>query len=33
MKRSDFVEYVVQDALSELHGVRARAMFGGWGKG
>ncbi len=31
MKRSDFVDYVVQDLLSGLEGIRARAMFGGWG--
>lgn len=31
MKQSDFVEYVVHDLLSALPGVRARAMFGGWG--
>ena len=31
MKKSDFVDYVVQDLLSELDGIRARAMFGGWG--
>ena len=31
MNKSDFVDYVVQDLLSELSGVRARSMFGGWG--
>lgn len=31
MKRSDFVEYVVHDLLSEIRDVRAKAMFGGWG--
>ncbi len=31
MKTSDFVDYVVQDLLSGLDSVRARAMFGGWG--
>ena len=31
MSKSDFVDYVVQDLLSGLSGVRARAMFGGWG--
>ncbi len=30
-KHSDFVEYVVHDLLSQLPGIRARAMFGGWG--
>ena len=31
MNKSNFVDYVVQDVLSELDGIRARAMFGGWG--
>ncbi len=31
MKRSAFVDYVVQDLFSELDGVRSRAMFGGHG--
>ena len=31
MNKSDFVDYVVQDLLSELSGVRVRSMFGGWG--
>ena len=31
MSQSDFVDYVVQDLLSGLSGVQARAMFGGWG--
>ena len=31
MKTSHFVEYVVHDLLAELSGIRARAMFGGWG--
>ena len=31
MKRSSFVDYVVSDLLGGLGGVRARAMFGGYG--
>ncbi len=31
MKQSAFVDYVVQDLLFGLEGVRARAMFGGFG--
>ena len=31
MKRSDFADYVAQDLLAGLPGVRARAMFGGYG--
>ena len=31
MNKSDFVDYVVHDLLSELAGVKAQAMFGGWG--
>ena len=31
MPTSDFVDYVVHDLLSELRGIQARAMFGGWG--
>ena len=29
--KSTFVEYVVEDLLGEVKGVRARAMFGGYG--
>ena len=31
MPRSDFADYVVQDLLSDMPGVRSRAMFGGHG--
>ncbi len=31
MPKSDFVDYVVQDLLTEMPGVRSRAMFGGYG--
>ncbi len=31
MTKSTFVDYVTQDLLSELSGVSARAMFGGYG--
>jgi len=31
MKQSAFVDYVVQDLLSEMDSVRSRAMFGGYG--
>ena len=31
MKKSNFVEYVVSDLLGGISGVRARAMFGGYG--
>ena len=31
MTKSDFVDYVIHDLLSELDGIQARAMFGGWG--
>ena len=31
IKRSDFADYVTQDLLAGLPGVRARAMFGGYG--
>lgn len=29
--KSSFVDYVVSDLLGEIEGVRARAMFGGYG--
>ncbi len=31
MGKNDFVDYLVQDLLSGLEGVKARAMFGGHG--
>ena len=31
MKRSEFVEYILGDQLAGLPGMRARAMFGGFG--
>ncbi len=31
MPKTDFVDYVVSDLLGEWEGVRARAMFGGYG--
>ncbi len=31
MKQSEFVEYLVHDLLTDMRGVSARAMFGGWG--
>ncbi len=30
MPRSDFVEYIIGDQLSDVHGMSARAMFGGF---
>ncbi len=31
MPKTDFIDYVVSDLLGEWKGVRARAMFGGYG--
>jgi len=30
-KDSSFVDYIVEDVLGHIDGVRSRAMFGGWG--